>query len=324
MGSSSEESDGENATDFSWVRHFTQARGNEYFCTVDDEYLLDRFNLTGLGHDVPMAQQAYDLIVDSGSPPSEAEEAAARLRRGAPRTAGSGRRGAAEAQSEASLAMERVEASANLLYGLIHARFILTPMGMAKMKTKYSKGVFGHCPRIYCRSQRLLPTALSDIVRISGVKLYCPNCKDLYNPKSQLHYGVEGAFFSTTFAALFCLDERNLALDGHGAKAASKGALLRAAPSHSTTMDVCPLPSGASARKEEDSPQQGDGALPKGRQAKAVATAYPAMTYVPRIFGFKLANEEKRSSFRAAVSAARGLDAPNGAALPLVPPHHQQ
>jgi casein kinase II subunit beta len=36
------------------------------------------------------------------------------------------------------------------IYGLIHARFILTPKGLALMREKYLLGKFGICPRVLC------------------------------------------------------------------------------------------------------------------------------------------------------------------------------
>ena len=31
------------------------------------------------------------------------------------------------------------------------------------------------------------------------VKLYCPKCEDLYNPKSSRHAAIDGGYFGTSF-----------------------------------------------------------------------------------------------------------------------------
>ena len=40
-----------------------------------------------------------------------------------------------------------------MLYGLIHARFIVTTRGLDAMLKKYRLAEFGRCPRMLCRDQ---------------------------------------------------------------------------------------------------------------------------------------------------------------------------
>lgn len=49
----------------SWVSWFLASKGNEYFCEVDDEYIIDRFNLTGLNAEVAGYSNALELITDT-------------------------------------------------------------------------------------------------------------------------------------------------------------------------------------------------------------------------------------------------------------------
>jgi len=82
---------------------FISSRGNEYFCEIDEEYLTDRFNLTGLNTEVPYYQYALDLVTDVFDLDADDD-----LR-------------------------EQIEKSARHLYGLVHARYIVTTRGLAKM-----------------------------------------------------------------------------------------------------------------------------------------------------------------------------------------------
>jgi len=136
---------------------------------------LDRFNLTGLNTDVQNYSQALDLITDNLDDEVQDEL-----------------RGSLDVQ-------------ARLLYGLIHARWIITSRGLAKMLEKYKKADFGRCPRVLCQSQPLLPVGLSDIPYEKSVKLYCGRCEDIYSPKSSRHGSIDGAYFGTSFPHMFFL-----------------------------------------------------------------------------------------------------------------------
>ncbi|CAO2650570.1 Nn.00g018620.m01.CDS01 [Neocucurbitaria sp. VM-36] len=150
-------------------RSFISSRGNEYFCEIDEEYLTDRFNLTGLNTEVQYYQYALDLVTDVFDFDCDDDM------------------------------REQIEKSARHLYGLVHARYIVTTRGLAKMLEKYKKSDFGKCPRVMCESQPLLPMGQSDVPNTSPVKLYCARCEDLYNPKSSRHAVIDGAYFGTSF-----------------------------------------------------------------------------------------------------------------------------
>jgi casein kinase II subunit beta len=87
----------------SCLSQFISSRGNEYFCEIDEEYLTDRFNLTGLNTEVQYYQYALDLVTDVFDLDCDDEM------------------------------RETIEKSARHLYGLVHARYIVTTRGLAKM-----------------------------------------------------------------------------------------------------------------------------------------------------------------------------------------------
>ena len=88
------------------------------------------------------------------------------------------------------------------LYGLIHQRYILTPEGLEKMKTKYLNGSFGICPRFLCNKQLVLPIGMSEELSISRVKIFCPKCEDVYVPRLKF-VDIDGAYFGKSFPNIF-------------------------------------------------------------------------------------------------------------------------
>merc|ERR1712010_356353 len=105
---------------------------------------------------------------------------------------------------------EVVESAAEMLYGLIHARYILTSRGMHVMLEKYKNVAFGRCPHVFCQGQPVLPLGLSDVLGNSVVKIWCPKCEHVYFPKSSRTASIDGAYFGTTFALLFLMQNPEL------------------------------------------------------------------------------------------------------------------
>jgi hypothetical protein len=72
--------------------------------------------------------------------------------------------GQEESEAMTSLAMQ--------LYGLIHARYILTTHGLAAMHHKYLHGGFGKCPRHLCAQQNVVP--VSKVVPVRKLSVLNP------------------------------------------------------------------------------------------------------------------------------------------------------
>ena len=105
----------------SWISWFLSSKGNEYFCEVEEDYILDRFNLTGLNTEVQNYTQALDLITDNLGPyPDPGPAPSNHLKPNTDDDFQEELRGSLDIQ-------------ARLLYGLIHARWIVTARGLAKM-----------------------------------------------------------------------------------------------------------------------------------------------------------------------------------------------
>jgi len=90
---------------------------------------------------------------------------------------------------------EMVESAAELLYGLIHLRYIFTSKGLNAMLEKYRRVDFGRCPRVCCGRKLCIHASQSDILIQGSLKIYCPKCEDLYYPRSKYQINIGGAYF---------------------------------------------------------------------------------------------------------------------------------
>ncbi|KAK2467296.1 hypothetical protein APHAL10511_000845 [Amanita phalloides] len=247
----------------SWISWFLSSKGNEYFCEVDEDFILDRFNLTGLNNEVANYSQALDLITDTLDDDIQDDL-----------------RGSLDVQ-------------ARLLYGLIHARWIVTARGLQKMLEKYKRAEFGRCPRVYCQSQPLLPVGLTDVPYQKSVKLYCGRCEDLYSPKSSRHGSIDGAYFGTTFPHLLFLVYPSLVPPKSGPPD-FPNAISQA--TSATSSD------GRSRRKARDELEVSAVASEGGGEGISTASvAVKAERYKPRIYGFQVNEVAKLQRWQEAV-----------------------
>jgi len=217
----------------SWIATFCSLVGHEYFAEVSEDFIEDDFNLTGLQAQVPMYKDALEMILDvepsetNSSALSEEEEEEEEeeeddgiLGDELDQPAGPSQNGESRRQSGVSAGGRRhgrsssdtsvIESSAELLYGLIHARYITSRPGIQQMMEKYEMSHFGYCPRVYCAGAKVIPVGLTDTPGQQTVKLFCPSCLDVYTPPNSRFQAVDGAFFGTTFPYLFLMSYPDL------------------------------------------------------------------------------------------------------------------
>jgi len=176
-----------------WIQWFCGLKGHEMFCEVERTYIEDGFNLYGLRTCVSSFSDCLDLILDRIGPDDSDDS--------------------------------HLTQNACTLYGLIHARYIITAHGLDAMYNKYAAKEFGTCPLIPCGGQPVLPAGLRDDIGAETVKVFCPKCQSVYHPppvRSRSNHGssgiggtcgVDGACFGTTFPHLFLMTFSNLVPD---------------------------------------------------------------------------------------------------------------
>lgn len=96
---------------FLFFRRFCGLKGHEMFCEVERSYIEDGFNLYGLRACVSNFSDCLDLILDRIGPDDDSDDS-------------------------------HLTQSACTLYGLIHARYIITAHGLDAMYSKVGTALF--------------------------------------------------------------------------------------------------------------------------------------------------------------------------------------
>jgi casein kinase II subunit beta len=153
---------------------------------VDREFIEDNFNLYGLRALVPHYNEALDVILDierMGDAPNEEKKVSLTM-----------------SQVIVYLMLTlfvqvKIQSSAEYLYGLIHARFVLTNDGLNAVLEKFYKADYGRCPRTHCMDQPVLPAAASDNPNEDAVKVIISGHPELI---------VWGTATFANWSVLFC------------------------------------------------------------------------------------------------------------------------
>ena len=163
-----------------WITKFCKRPGNEWLEEIDQEFLRDFTNLIGMDEEICYLSHGLHIIQSDGLYLDSNGNSKIRTK-----TEG-----------------KHLEA-AEMLYSLVHARYLLASKGLEKVYRKYKEGFYGTCPRHYCQKTTVLPIGISDRLGQGGVKVYCPSCEDVYHAGVHGDDLADGACFGTSLPQMF-------------------------------------------------------------------------------------------------------------------------
>ncbi|KAI9819854.1 MAG: casein kinase 2 regulatory subunit [Pycnora praestabilis] len=269
----------------SWISSFCSLLGHEYFAEVSEDFIEDDFNLTGLQSQVPMYKEALEMILDVEPEDDEEDEEEDEDDDDDDEVLGDEkptgyRRAGDRRHMRVASDLSVIESSAELLYGLIHQRYITSRPGIQQMAEKYELQHFGLCPRVFCNGCRVLPVGCCDTPGQETVKLFCPSCLDVYTPPNSRFQSVDGAFFGTTFGCLFFMTFPELEIGPRG-----EGLSLSPSVDKPRSLSV--------GQSSADTPPNQPTAINGTTPSNLAPGLGPGKIYEPRIYGFRVSERAK-------------------------------
>ena len=160
-----------------WISDFFESENIDWMVNIDKEYLNNDSNFDDIKDQIPNFQVALSVLrnEDIGD----------------------------------VIFDENMDKITQMLYFLIHQKYIQTEKGMKQIFDLYEDGYFGECPRIACKGQKTLPFGISTKFGESPCMLYCPRCKDIYYSKNPRMYYFDGCAFGPYFALRFLKEYEN-------------------------------------------------------------------------------------------------------------------
>ncbi|OHT13645.1 Casein kinase II regulatory subunit family protein [Tritrichomonas foetus] len=157
-----------------WIDSYLKRPNAKLLIRVDDEFLQNTFNITGIKPKMRYFNPAYELIRRNTITSARGE-----------------------------IDRETASEEAEILYGYIHARFLLTKPGMQQMFEKYQNNEFQQCPRVYCRATQCIPFGISEEYGEKKVKMFCPCCRDIYDVIDPDTKNLDGSSFGPSWVHMF-------------------------------------------------------------------------------------------------------------------------
>lgn len=169
-----------------WVIKFLQGRPKDALIAVPRDFLADGFNLVHL----PPLIERLNGSTDTAFP---LYKAALRVILSA---------------EDVPNVPPTVQRAAEMLYTLVHARFITSPRGLDTVRRLllHDKTMFGKCPRPSCRGMPLLPHGETSEYSGHGAQRYCCACGQAWEFWDSQ---VDGSAWGRTFCHLYLLTYGN-------------------------------------------------------------------------------------------------------------------
>ena len=154
-----------------WVDWFLDQPMFSIFVRIDDDFIMNPFNFYGLKLNFKFFNEAYDCLKKGNYGPHDDKQ---------------------------------IEHEAEVLYGLLHARYLLTRPGLQGIFEKFQMGYFQTCPRVNCKACTCLPYGISEKPSEHKLKMYCPSCSDVYLCTEGSDYeNLDGAYFGPSWLLMF-------------------------------------------------------------------------------------------------------------------------
>lgn len=157
-----------------WIDSYLSSAKGKILAKIDEEFIENTFNITGLKPKIKYFTPAYELIKRNTT-----------------------------VSAHGKIDQKRIEADSELLYGLIHARFLLTKNGMQQMYEKYQKKLFQECPRVYCKDVQCIPYGISEEIGVEKIKMFCPSCQDIYEVEDNDIKDLDGSCYGPSWVHMF-------------------------------------------------------------------------------------------------------------------------